>query len=99
LDIGTVLDNIGPLLTTQREALQQGELELSATGNSTIYNGNHIRYYEKILNDLVLTARVPIMTILVGSLQGMMNSSGSDIAAALNEVRENLSNSPPLLSA
>lgn len=99
-----MLDNIGPILSSQQGALQQGELQLSASGNSTIYNGNHIRYYEKILNNLTLTARVPIMSVLMGTLQGMVNNgsgssdTASNIADAIEQVKDNLA-SPPLLAS
>lgn len=56
LDIDKVLDNFSDIVESQRDALQNGELELTATGNSTTYNGVHIPYYETILKGLDLTA-------------------------------------------
>lgn len=35
LDIDKVLDNFSDIVESQRDALQNGELELTATGNST----------------------------------------------------------------
>lgn len=90
LDIGTVLDNVSEVITAQKEALRQGELELTATGNSTIYNGNHIDYYEQILKDLELTARIPIMSVLLDTVQGMLG--GEDFQDALSDIRDNLRN-------
>lgn len=90
LNIGTLLDNISEVITEQKEALRQGELELTATGNSTIYNGNHINYYEQILKDLELTARIPIMSVLLDTVQGMLG--GDDFQDALSDIRDNLRN-------
>ena len=91
LDIDKVLDNFSDIVESQRDALQNGELELTATGNSTTYNGVHIPYYETILRGLDLTARVPIMKILFGTVEGMMG--GSDFNDALGRFRDALRNS------
>lgn len=88
LDIATVLQNIPQIVSSQRDALRSGELELIATGNSTIYNGNHIHYYEEILKDLELTARVPIMTLLLDTVQGMLG--GDDLQDTLKDVKDAL---------
>ncbi|RJE20820.1 hypothetical protein PHISCL_06839 [Aspergillus sclerotialis] len=91
LDIDKILNNISDIVAAQRDALQDGELELTATGNSTTYNGVHIPYYETILRGLDLTARVPIMKIFFGTLEGMMG--GSDFDDALERFRDALGNS------
>lgn len=75
-------------MAAQKEALQQGELELTATGNSTIYNGNHITYYEQILKDLELTTRIPIISVLLDTVQGMFG--GDDFQDALSDIRDSL---------
>ncbi|KAE8381650.1 hypothetical protein BDV26DRAFT_278645 [Aspergillus bertholletiae] len=64
LSIKTVLENLVDILGAQATALMNGKLEISASGNSTVYNGKHIPYFEEVLNNLTLTAQVPILTIL-----------------------------------
>lgn len=88
LEIQTVIENFSQIFSSQKEAILNGDIQLSASGNSTIYNGNHISYYEEILNDLTLTARVPIMKALLGTVEGM--ASDSDIGNALSQVSDAL---------
>ncbi|KAJ5355537.1 uncharacterized protein N7496_012749 [Penicillium cataractarum] len=64
IEISTVLENLSEILAVQKAALVDGNLELSASGNSTIYNGVHIKYYEQVLNNLTLVTRVPILEVL-----------------------------------
>jgi hypothetical protein len=68
IDLGTVLENRTEILSTQTTALAGGDLEISVTGNSTIYNGQHIDYYEEILNNLTLTTRVPFTKLLMDTI-------------------------------
>ncbi|OGM49896.1 hypothetical protein ABOM_001520 [Aspergillus bombycis] len=74
LNIRTVLENLIDIVGAQASALMDGKLEISASGNSTVYNGKHIPYFEEVLNNLTITARVPIMTILSDTLAGLRNS-------------------------
>jgi hypothetical protein len=73
IDLGTVLENLTEFLSTQTKALEEGDIEISVTGNSTIYKGHHIGYYEEILNNLTLATRVPFMNLLVDTIHGMMH--------------------------
>ena len=88
LEIQTVIENFSQIFSSQKEAILNGDIQLSASGNSTIYNGNHISYYEEILNSLTLTARVPIMKALLGTVEGMVGDS--DIGNALSQVSDAL---------
>lgn len=93
LDLDVVLANIGPILAGQKTALSNGELELTASGNTTVYNGKHIRYFEEILNNLNLNARVPIVMVLLETLKGLMKDAeeggGLDIAGILGDLTNN----------
>lgn len=84
IDITTVIDNFATILSTQKDAILNGNIQLSASGNSTIYNGQHISYYEEILNGLTLTAQFPIIEALLGTVGGLAN--GSDIESALKQI-------------
>lgn len=91
LDIPKILDNIQDIISAQKDALRDGEIELSASGNKTVYNGHHIRYYEEVLNDLTITTRVPVMKLLMDTLQGLLGGkNGSKIEDAIQEVKQSL---------
>lgn len=77
LDVNIVLDHLPVILAAQSAAIMEGQLELSASGNSTVYNGDHIMYYEKVLQGLTLTARAPIAMVLLNTLSGLMDSTDS----------------------
>ena len=83
-----MIENFSQIFSSQKEEILNGDIQLSASGNSTIYNGNHISYYEEILNSLTLTARVPIMKALLGTVEGMVGDS--DIGNALSQVSDAL---------
>lgn len=88
LEIGTVLDNLGTILENNAEAIREGNIELSASGNQTVYNGKHIPYFERVLNNLTLTTQVPIMKLVLDTVQGFLgNGSGlSDLGSMGNSL-------------
>lgn len=77
VDISTILDNLSDIISDQKAALLDGDIELSASGNSTVYNGVHIQYYEDVLNNLTLTTRVPILEVLSGTLQQLLDEDNN----------------------
>lgn len=92
VDTTTVLENLSEILTVQKAALMDGDLELSASGNSTIYNGVHIKYYEQVLNNLTLITRVPILQILGGTLEGLLNNNDSALGKIVQNITQILGN-------
>lgn len=84
--LGTVLENLVPIITNEADSLVSGNLELSASGNSTMYQGHHVEYYEEILNKLLVTAQVPILTLLEGTLGGLLNSSSGTLSSLLSHL-------------
>ncbi|KAJ5630161.1 hypothetical protein N7528_003818 [Penicillium herquei] len=83
LDIDTIIDNISDIVHSQESALLDGDFQLSASGNSTIYDGNHIEYYEDVLNNLTLMTRVPILEVLSGTLEGLLDENNNSTLANL----------------
>ncbi|KAJ5718951.1 hypothetical protein N7493_007406 [Penicillium malachiteum] len=93
LDIDTIIDNISDIVHSQESALLDGDFQLSASGNSTIYDGNHIEYYEDVLNNLTLTTRVSILEVLSGTLEGLLDeNNNSTIANLIQNITSTLSN-------
>ena len=94
VDIPNAIRNIGPILAAETEALSQGNVMISASGNSTIYDGEHISYYEKVLNNLTISANVPILKVLFGSISGLVSSNPDVMQNVTDALRQaNLSSS------
>ena len=75
--IGT--SNLGPIIASQANALKTGNVEISASGNSIIFNGQYIPYNETVLNDLTVTSQAPIMQLLTDSLSHFMGSDAGSL--------------------
>lgn len=86
VDIKAAIQNLPTILLSQSNALKSGNLEVSASGNSTICNGQHIPYYEAVLNKLVVTADLPVVQLLIDTLSGFLTSNNltSILAGAVN---------------
>jgi hypothetical protein len=85
-DLAGTLRNLPAILKSQAEPLRRGAIELSCNGNSTIYNGQHIKYFEDVLNKLEMMAEVQIMKVIMDSLGGML----SDNSGMLGDLLGNL---------
>lgn len=86
-DLQTAIENLGLIFQAELDALTAGNVVISASGNSTVYNGVHIPYYEAILNNILLTGEVPLIKILVDTLEQGLSTNGSligSIVSALN---------------
>lgn len=95
VDIPNAIRNIGPILAAETEALSQGNVMISASGQSTIYEGEHIPYFEKVLNNLTISANVPILRVLFGSLSGLVSSNPDVMQNVTDALRgTDLSTSP-----
>ncbi|KAL4899245.1 hypothetical protein BDW74DRAFT_183988 [Aspergillus multicolor] len=85
-DINSALANIGPILSAQTDALKNGEIELSASGNQTMFNGEHIPYFERVLNNLTITARVPILKIVLDTLGDFLGEGSDGVIEQLTDI-------------
>jgi hypothetical protein len=85
VNIKTLIQNFGAIFAAEAGALSNGNLIVSASGNSTVYEGQHIPYYETVLRDIVLTGEVSLGQLLVGTVQQFLggNSASSLIAGLL----------------
>lgn len=95
LFLAEILQNIGPILSSQASAIKDGNIEISASGNSTIVNGQHIGYVENVLNSQQLSTEVSIIE-LVGQLAGGLlsgNESLSDLGSLIGGLIANLTHS------
>ncbi|KAL4747227.1 hypothetical protein BDW72DRAFT_206646 [Aspergillus terricola var. indicus] len=85
-DITSALANIGPILSAQTAALKNGQVELSASGNQTVFNGEHISYFERVLNDLTITARVSILKIVLDTVGDFLGEGSDGVIQSLTEI-------------
>lgn len=92
LDIKTVLENLGALMDSQSAAMSRGNVAVSASGNSTVYNGVHIPYFEEVLNNLTLTTEIPILGIIAGSMGDFLDSNDD----LIKNITERLNITSPL---
>lgn len=85
LDLKELIHNLREILSAESGPLKNGMLEISASGNSTVYNGQHLTYYEQSLNQLTLNAQVPLLSLLVGALKngiGPLPPAGTPLNAS-----------------
>ncbi|KFY41395.1 hypothetical protein V494_03015 [Pseudogymnoascus sp. VKM F-4513 (FW-928)] len=92
LDVKKALANLRQILASQKGILSTGSLAISASGNSTIYNGQHLDYYEDVLKQLTLTTQLALLPVLFDSLRGILGSQPD------SPILKNLSSILPLLS-
>ncbi|RDW61738.1 DUF3712 domain-containing protein [Aspergillus mulundensis] len=89
-DINSALANIGPILSAQTDALKNGEIELSASGNQTMFNGEHIPYFEQVLNDLTITARVSILKVVLDTLGDFLGEGSDGVIEQLTDILDRI---------
>ncbi|KFY79460.1 hypothetical protein V498_08939 [Pseudogymnoascus sp. VKM F-4517 (FW-2822)] len=65
LDLKMAIRHLRQIIASEKVALRKGNLSISASGNTTIYNSQHIDYYEKILSKLTLTAQVSLLSVIM----------------------------------
>jgi hypothetical protein len=86
VDLKTLIQNLPTILAAESNSLTNGNILISASGNSSVYNGLHIPYYEAVLNNLFLTGEMPIIKLLIDSLQQYLGSNNTLITSLLGAV-------------
>ena len=72
LNFDIVVQNAVKILAAEADALQKGNLDLTATGNASTFNAVHIPYMEAVLGDAELTAQVPLGLVVAETIQGWL---------------------------
>ncbi|KAE8147820.1 hypothetical protein BDV25DRAFT_142385 [Aspergillus avenaceus] len=85
LDLRTLIQNIGTVLTTQRDSLKNGYLTLDTVGKQVIYDGVEVPYYTKVMRNLTMTAQVPLGGLITNTLRGVLHENGTNILANVSE--------------
>jgi hypothetical protein len=94
VNIKTLIQNLSTILTAEANSLTNGNILISTSGNSSVYNGLHIPYYEAVLSNLFLTGEMPVIKLLIDTLQQYLGPNNTLITSALGAV-----NGTRLLSA
>lgn len=81
-----LVPNLATILDSQKDALGNGYIELNATGNATVVNGQHIKYVEEVLNKKTLRATIPVITLLTDVIGGVLNGDSSSVYSLVGEV-------------
>ncbi|CAG9990073.1 unnamed protein product [Clonostachys byssicola] len=76
-----LVPNLSEVLDSQKEWLSNGYFKFNATGNSTIVNGQHIKYIEGVLNQKHIGFTVPVVSLLSDVIGGLL---GVDQGSLLN---------------
>lgn len=86
LFLGALVQNFGAILAAQADALSSGNIQIDATGNATIVNGEHISFVEAVLNKRRVTSMVPVTKLgsdLINSFTGSNRASFTDLIDGL----------------
>ncbi|KAI1215173.1 uncharacterized protein F4807DRAFT_406187 [Annulohypoxylon truncatum] len=86
LFLDTLFQNIGTILSTQGDALSGGNIQINATGNATVVNGEHIRFIETILNNRTVTSTTSVVKLASDLISSFTNGSQVSIPDILDEV-------------
>ncbi|KAI2898861.1 hypothetical protein CBS76997_818 [Aspergillus niger] len=84
LDLGTLIENIGPILSEQSDSIKEGYLSLTAVGANVEYEGVQVPYYTEVMKNLTMTAKVPLGSLVTNTLSGILHPNGTNIFAGLN---------------
>lgn len=72
-----ILKNIGPIITSQASALKDGNINITASGNASVVNGQHIGYVESVLNNEYLSTQVSVLGLVTQLAGGLLSSNNS----------------------
>ncbi|KAI1330441.1 hypothetical protein F5Y16DRAFT_363173 [Xylariaceae sp. FL0255] len=88
LFLDELVPNLGTILDSQSAALAQGNIQLNATGNATMYNSEHIAYVEQVLNYKTLTSSLSVITLL-GDVISSFSGNGASLSDLLGDTLGN----------
>ena len=76
-----LVPNLSVFMQAQHSALADGMVEFNATGNSTFHNGQRIKYVEGVLNQKHIPFRVPLTSLLLDVVSGVLagGTNGSEL--------------------
>lgn len=85
-----MLDNFRDIFAAQKQYISSGDLLLSVSGNTVMYNGQHLPYYEEVFQNSNLSTQLPVSRILKGTLNGIQDGGQGGIQGLLKQLNLNL---------
>lgn len=85
VDIGVIIGNIGKILVSQEGVLQSVHITVALTGNTTRFNGQHIRFVDTLLAARPLSIKVTLETLL-NTILGAAVDLGSGSRSTASEI-------------
>ncbi|KAI1658839.1 hypothetical protein F4813DRAFT_30981 [Daldinia decipiens] len=86
LYLDVLMQNIGTILSAQSDALNDGNVQIDATGNATVVNGQHIRFIEAVLNHRRVASTIPVTKLIGDLVSSFTNGSQVSIPDLLDDV-------------
>lgn len=91
LDLPVLIKNLGKVLSGQKDYIKDGDLLISVRGNSTVYNGQHLPYYEEVFQNSNLSTLLPISRVLTGTAKNILNGGdGASLGDIIKQLHLNL---------
>lgn len=86
LYLDVLMQNIGTVLQSQSDALNEGNIQIDAIGNSTVVNGQNIRFIEAILNNRRVSSTIPVVKLAGDLIASFTNGSQVNLPELLDDV-------------
>ncbi|KAI0378165.1 hypothetical protein F5Y04DRAFT_164440 [Hypomontagnella monticulosa] len=86
LYLDVLMQNIGTVLQSQSDALNEGNIQIDATGNATVVNGQNIRFIEAVLNKRRVTSTIPVVKLASDLIASFTNGTEVNLPALLDDV-------------
>lgn len=68
LDLNTIITNLGAVLKSQTSLFTTGDLSLTTYTRSVVWDGAEVPYYTKVMSELPLVAKVPLLATITNTL-------------------------------
>ncbi|KAF3024212.1 hypothetical protein E8E14_010710 [Neopestalotiopsis sp. 37M] len=81
--------NFGKVLDAQADALNEGKIQIDATGNATVVDGVHIPFVEHILNNKRVTSYTSVIKLASDVINSLTGGGNASVVDVLGEVLGN----------
>ncbi|KEY67061.1 hypothetical protein S7711_04735 [Stachybotrys chartarum IBT 7711] len=81
-----LIPNLSAILDSQQNALSQGFIEINATGNATVVNGEHIAFVERVFRTKSLLVQIPIVRLLGDVINSVLDGGQESLVDAFGDV-------------
>lgn len=86
LDLPHVVKNVAPILKSQADALNRGQIQVDVTGTDVVADGQKIPYITNVLKTRRLITHMSVITLLSNVASSFMGGGSASIVDVLGEV-------------